>query len=392
MTDQPQSPTSSGEPAGPGDSAQSYPPPGAAWGAPGGQSAPPPGAPVGGSPQEAGGYPSYQAPPPPDPRLTPTGMHGAAHKPGAMALRPLSLGDIYDAAFRIIRFNPKATVGSAVLVAAVAMMIPLLLTGVLTFTTGLTYDAAADPMADLTDTDDLAAFIASFGALAFGSVLQAIGLIFVTGMVAHVTAAAAIGKKLSLGQAWAATRGKRLRLVGLSFLLGLMLTAGTTVYVVLWIVVVLTAPTVVVVAWGIVTVPAFVAALWWFWIRVYYLPVPALMLEDVGVTGAIGRGYRLTAKQFWRTFGIALLTVLLVNIAGGILSFPISLGGQLGVLAVGADNALLLLVASQALASVVSTAFVAPFSAAVASLQYLDQRMRKEAYDVELMRQAGVLR
>ncbi len=383
MTDQPPSPTPPGEPTGPQGPGESYPPPGAAWGAP------PPGAPVG---PPAGGYPSYQAPPPPDPRLTPAGMHGAAHKPGAVALRPLTLGDIYDAAFRIIRFNPKATVGSAVLVAAVAMMIPLLLTGVLTFTTGLTYDATADPAADFTDTEDFAAFIASFGALAFGSVLQAIGLIFVTGMVAHVTAAAAIGKKLSLGQAWAATRGKRLRLVGLSFLLGLMLTVAVTVYVVLWVVVVLTAPTVAVVAWGVVTVPAFVAALWWFWIRVYYLPVPALMLEDVGVTGAIGRGYRLTAKQFWRTFGIALLTVVLVNIAGGILSFPISLVGQLGVLAVSADNALLLLVASQALASVVSTAFVAPFSAAVASLQYLDQRMRKEAYDVELMRQAGVLR
>jgi hypothetical protein len=33
-------------------------------------------------------------------------MLGAAHKPGAMPLRPLTLGDMYDAAFRIIRFNP----------------------------------------------------------------------------------------------------------------------------------------------------------------------------------------------------------------------------------------------------------------------------------------------
>ncbi len=48
-------------------------------------------------------------------------MLGAAHKPGAMPLRPLGLGDMYDAAFRIIRFNPKATVGSAVLVATIAM-------------------------------------------------------------------------------------------------------------------------------------------------------------------------------------------------------------------------------------------------------------------------------
>ena len=38
----------------------------------------------------------------------------------------------------------------------------------------------------------------------------------------------------------------------------------------------------------------------------------------------------------------------------------------------------------------VAAAFVAPFSSAVSSLQYLDQRMRKEAYDVELMTQAGL--
>jgi hypothetical protein len=234
--------------------------------------------------------------------------------------------------------------------------------------------------------------VASFGALAFGTVLQAIGLIFVTGMVAHVAAAAAIGKRLSLGEAWAATAGKRWRLVGLSLLLGLVLTVAVTLYVVLWVVVALSAPAVAIVVWGVVTVPAFVAALWWFWIRVYYLPVPALMLEQVGIAGAVARGYRLTAGQFWRTFGIALLTVVLVNVAGGILSFPISLVGQVGVLAVDEGNALLLLIATQGLATVVSTAFVAPFTAAVTSLQYLDARIRKEAYDVELMRQAGVLR
>jgi hypothetical protein len=64
-------------------------------------------------------------------------MLGAAHKPGAMPLRPLGLGDIYDAAFRIIRFNPKATVGSAVLVAAAGMSLPLLFAAVFTWTVGL---------------------------------------------------------------------------------------------------------------------------------------------------------------------------------------------------------------------------------------------------------------
>ena len=45
---------------------------------------------------------------------------------------------------------------------------------------------------------------------------------------------------------------------------------------------------------------------------------------------------------------------------------------------------------TNAVTSVVAAAFVAPFTAAVTSLQYLDQRIRKEAYDVELMTRAGI--
>ena len=62
----------------------------------------------------------------------------------------------------------------------------------------------------------------------------------------------------------------------------------------------------------------------------------------------------------------------------------------MATVAVGAQYALLVLVVTQALSQVISAAFVTPFTSAVTSLQYLDQRMRKEAYDVELMQQAGI--
>jgi hypothetical protein len=113
------------------------------------------------------------------------------------------------------------------------------------------------------------------------------------------------------------------------------------------------------------------------------------MLEDVGVVGAVRRAYRLTSRQFWRTFGIALLTIIVVGIASNVLAVPISLVGQVG-LVVGGRFALLIYVGSTALAQVVSAAFATPFTAGVTSLQYLDQRMRKEAYDVELMTEAGL--
>ncbi len=314
-------------------------------------------------------------------------MLGAAHKPGAMPLRPLGVGDMYDAAFRIIRFNPRATVGSAVLVAAVAMAIPVLVTALLTWTVGLSIDGSNGDVSRA----EVAGVVGSLGSLALGTVLQSIGLILVTGMIAHVTAAAAIGRRLSLGEAWRATHGTRWRLVGLTLLLGLMLLALLAAYAATWLPVVLLGTGWQIAAYGLVTVPVFLAFLCWFWIRVYYLPVPALMLEGLSVPGAIRRGYRLTRGQFWRTFGIALLTVVIAQVAGGMLALPISLVGQ-GLLASGvaANYALLGLVLTNALTSVVAAAFVAPFTTAVVALQYLDQRMRKEAYDVELMAQAGI--
>jgi hypothetical protein len=313
-------------------------------------------------------------------------MLGAAHKPGAIPLRPLQLGDMYDAAFRIIRFNPKATVGSSVLVAAVSMALPVLLTAILTFAVDLTSNGSGDA-----STGEALAVLATTGSLLVGTLLQSIGLLLVTGMVAHVVAAAAIGRRLSLGEAWAATRGSRWRLIGLTLLLALWLVGIVIAYAAVWFVLAQVAPTWVLVVFGILSVPAFVAFLVWWWVRFYYLPVPALMIERTGVTAAIGRGFRLTRRQFWRTLGIGLLTVVISSIAGGLLALPFTVAAQIVPIAMSDSQYLALLtVVLTALGSVVQTAFVTPFTAAVTSLQYLDQRMRKEAYDVELMARAGI--
>jgi hypothetical protein len=313
-------------------------------------------------------------------------MLGAAHKPGAMPLRPLTLGDMYDAAFRIIRFNPKATVGSAVLVSAVAWVIPVVVTAVLSFTVGASLDAGGDGDADLVG------IVGSLGSLGLGTVLSSFGTILVTGMIAHVAGAAAVGRRLTLGEAWAATRGKRWRLIGLAFLLGFTLLLAIGAYAALWVAVVVSAgeTTWVIVVWGLASVPAFLCLLVWFWVRVYYLPVPALMLEPVGVFGAIGRGFALTRRQFWRTLGIALLTVLVAGIAAQVVGVPVGILAQVAVALAGAQYALVILTVTQALTQVISAAFVTPFTSSVTSLQYLDQRMRKEAYDVELLQRAGV--
>jgi len=382
---------------------ESYPPPGASGDEPpdhGAAQPPPPGwqpppptqpypqqpypqpgyAPPGYPPQYPGQYPGPYRPQP--------GMLGAAHKPGAIALRPLQLGDMYDAAFRIIRFNPKATVGSAVLVTAVAMLIPVVVTAVLTWSVNLSLDPGSDGFTGA----EAAGLIGALGSLLLGTVLQSLGLILVTGMVAHVTMAAAVGKKLTLGEAWAATAGKRLKLVGLVLLLGLMLILLLALFVLAWVAGVVALDSGAAIAlFLLVSIPAFLLALWWFWIRIYYLPVPALMLEDVGVFGAIERGHALTRNVFWRVFGIALLTAIITSIAGSMLGVPVTMVMD-ALLSGGLDSqyAALSLTLVNAVSSVVQAAFVAPFTAAVTSLQYVDQRIRKEAFDVELMTRAGI--
>src|SRR4029450_9339666 len=124
------------------------------------------------------GYPPQYTAPYPGPYPPQPGMLGAGHHAGVTPLppRPLQLGDMYDAAFRIIRFNPKATVGSAVLVTAVAMLIPVVVTAVLTWSVDLSLDPGSDGYSDA----EAAGLVGALGSLLLGSLLQSLGLILVT--------------------------------------------------------------------------------------------------------------------------------------------------------------------------------------------------------------------
>jgi hypothetical protein len=315
-----------------------------------------------------------------------------ALRPGAVPLRPLGLGDLYDAAFRIVRHNPGATVGAALLVASVAMTLPVVVTSVLTWTVGVPLDLVATEAGAEVSGSDVLSLVGAFGALGVGTLLQQLGLLLVSGMVAHVVAAAAIGRTLRLGEAWAATRGLRWRLVGLTLLVALVSTVALGLYVLLCIALATTLDSLVpLVLWLLVSVPLLACLSVWLWIRYVYLAVAALVIERIGVGAAFARAHRLTRGRFWRTFGLALLTVLVTSAAGYALSLPVSIGGQVAMFVVGPEYVVLVLVLTQAISTVLTAAFVTPFSTAVAALQYLDARIRDEAYDVELMAQAGML-
>src|SRR5918996_5880110 len=68
-------------------------------------------------PYPPGAYPPGQAPPP--------GWYGYGPpppRPGIIPLRPLGLGDILDGTVKMIRSNPKATLGLSAIVGVVAAL------------------------------------------------------------------------------------------------------------------------------------------------------------------------------------------------------------------------------------------------------------------------------
>lgn len=357
-----------------------FPPPGArppAPPAPLPPSAPPPGH-------------GITTPPPAAPAPTAPWTTGAAFRPGAIPLRPLTLGAMYDGAFRIIRYNPKATVGAAALVTSVAMLFPLIVSVVVESTVGTGLTASGDVPATMSD-EQVIGLLASVGSLVLGMLGAQLGLIFVTGMVAQVTRGAAVGRRMGLGEAWAETHGVRWRLIGLTLLVGIGMTLAiaalvTPIALIVWV----TGDPLLTVLAVVVGVVALVVGGPLLWIRLVYLASVTLVLERRGVFAALARSWRLSGGHFWRTLGIALLTALITSLAGGILTTPLTFGGQFAALLV-PQYLFAILIGTQALALVVQNAFVAPFASAVTAVQYLDLRIRKEGYDVELMREAGVL-
>ena len=372
-------------PTPPGSSAPGSP--AATFPAPGSPAAPT-GAPQFGVPAGPG-----QQPPATWQTTSPIQAPGMAYRPGAIPLRPLTLSDIYDGAFRIIRRNLGATVGAAVLVSAITGLVPMLVSIFVAATYGglpSLQDAFSDPenAGEVTDRQLTGQLITVAGQVV-GLLLQAVGLLAVTGMVIHVVFAATLGHTMTLGQAWRATAGRRWRLFAQAGILAQisLVAIGVPVAILagLGYGISLTGSEAAVIIYAVFATLSGIALMVFVWIRLYLLAVPPLMLEEPRIFRAIGRGFQLTAGMFWRTFGIALLTFILTAIASNLLQMPFAIGALAFTFGVGGAAGGIGTAAITAISTVLTTALVAPFTAAVTCLQYLDLRIRKEALDVELI-------
>ncbi|MCL8024194.1 hypothetical protein [Nocardioides bruguierae] len=358
----------------------------------------PPGYPPPGDPREPGTTPPVPGPPPPgwgQPAGPPPRQWlPAVHRPGIVPLAPFGLGDVLGGAFKLLRLSPAAALGSAALASVLAGLVPVLVTALVSGDGSLdliALDTAAsgtDPFGDVR-WEAWAAVGLSAG---FGFLVMWVGYLLVQGMVAVAVERGLLGVRTSLAQAWAGTAGTRLRLVGLSLLLGLgsLLLALVWLGPLLLVVALADDPLVPALLWGLLGFVLWAVASVFAWVRLALVAVPALVLERRGVLSALGRAWSLTRGAFWRTLGIAILVGLITSVVASVVSFPVTLVLELLTYLLDPRWTMLLLVLGQVLSQVVAGTLSVPFQAAATTLQYVDLRIRRDGWDLELLQRAGL--
>ncbi|MFF8439254.1 hypothetical protein ACF07U_00035 [Streptomyces californicus] len=349
------------------------PPPGQ-WSPPsdsGGRGARPPAPGRGGEPHQG-----WAAPPP-------------AAKPGIIPLRPLSLGEILDGSVSALRAHWRTALGFSLGIAVVTQIALTLMQRYL-----LPKPTSVDPNATGTEalrqaSDSARSTLVSMTPVAF---LTMIGTLFTAAVVAVVVSRSVLGRTTTLSDTWAEVRPRLLPLSGLALLLPLAIVAAMAVCI---------GPGLLLgsgagAALALLGSLAACVLVPWLWVS-FSLSAPALVLERQGVVAALRRSVKLVRGAWWRTFGVLVLSQLIILLMSMIVSVPfaaiavIADGTSLSELLEGGGTASgwpFLIVTG--IGDVIISTLVYPFFGGVTALLYVDQRIRREALDLDLARAAGL--
>lgn len=313
-------------------------------------------------------------------------------KPGLIPLRPLSFSDLFGAPFLVLRRNPKATFGSALLLQGLTAVLSLVIVGVVTWLSLSRLSQAAPGEEDAISAGAITAIILSF---LIPVAVSIAGSAILQGIIAQEVARGTLGEKLPLGMLWRRTKARFLPLIGYTFLLIGVVTVFIAVAVGLGFVLTGlggTAGVALTVVMGIGALLVLIAASVWLGTK-FSLTPSIIVLENGKVFPSLARSWRLTDGYFWRTFGVQFLVSSVVSVASQVVATPISLLASLvPVLFVGVDSEATMVVATIAaqgvslLVSVIIGAITVVVISATSAVIYVDLRMRKEGLDLDLAR------
>jgi hypothetical protein len=256
-------------------------------------------------------------------------------------LRPLSVGEMLDAGFRLFRHR------FGTLVACVVVpIVPLTILG--TIVIASTDPNAYDVNAPATETGT------SFAGFAISLILQSAGAALAVAACFKAISAAYLGERAN----WSDSLGYAFRRF-----IPLIIT---------YILVLL------------ISIPGFfLLILPGIWLSVKLcMAFPSVIFERANPFRAIGRSWKLTRDNWWRVFGtlvVVFLIALVVNFA---------LSAVLGIVAAGSDS--ISEVAFALLSTIITLLtymLTYPLWAAVMTVMYYDLRVRNEGFDLQLLAQ-----
>ncbi|MEU0147825.1 glycerophosphoryl diester phosphodiesterase membrane domain-containing protein [Streptomyces sp. NPDC006288] len=313
-----------------------------------------------------------------------------AAKPGVIPLRPLGVGEILDGAVSTMRTHWRTVLGVSLTVSVIAEIVIVLVQRYL-----LPRPPTVDPNATGTEALRQATDSAQSELLtsAPSTLVAMIATLITTSVLTVVISRSVLGRGVTLSEAWSEARPRILPLVGLTLLLSLMSAAIMAVGVLPGLLLGDGAGGLALTFLGLFAACGVVL---WLMIR-FTLAAPALMLERQPVLTALRRSAKLVKGNWWRTFGILALTYLLVIVVTLIIAVPFGIIA----LAVDSDGLSELLNSNSTdfgwpfliitgIGDVIISTLAYPFTAGVMALLYVDQRIRREALDLELARAAGV--
>jgi hypothetical protein len=305
-------------------------------------------------------------------------------KPGVVPLRPLGLGELLDGAVGLIRRYPRPVLGLSAALAIVVTVVNVTLV-VTVFRPLLRFDSAlvTDGSSAQNQLDGLVGGTA-LGGIA-STVVTALATIVLTGVMTAVAGRGVLGQSMTLAEAWAQVRPALGRLIGLALLTALLVYGSLMVGIVVAVV----AIGLLGGAGALIAVPVgigFTCLTIYLYCRLALAP-SALLLENAGVRTSLRRSGILVRRSWWRVFGVLLLALVVASIVGQLVQLPFLIFGiaPLGLRGGAAlvEGTTRLLVLSYIGAGIAQTV-IAPFTAGVRALLYVDRRMRAEGLDVAL--------
>jgi hypothetical protein len=308
----------------------------------------------------------------------------------------MTLGVILGGAFRVLRRNPRPVVGFSLVIHAVLAIITLVTSALFTASALSSYasDVSSGTISASTFSDLLVAYIGGLVSAAFTYGGEAI----LQGIITQEVARGTVGERLPLKALWARSRGRILVLLGWAaaeigvILLSLIILVGVVALLV-------SSGSSAGIGFGIlVAILGSLAALvlaTWIGTRLSLVP-SVLILERLTLGKAIRRSWGLVHGFFWRTFGIQLLTVVMIGIGSAVALIPFSIvlslvfgiahpTGQTSASATFTSTYTVTQIATTIINALIAT-IAAIVSTAVTALIYIDLRIRKEGLDLSLMR------